>query len=45
LRVAENIDRQKQMILNNYKKRELDIYKGWFIFVVCYTIFMRWLEE
>ena len=28
LRVAENIDRQKQMILNNYKKRELDIYKG-----------------
>ena len=28
LRVAENIDKQKQMILNNYKKRELDIYKG-----------------
>ena len=28
LLVANNIDRQKQMILNNYKKRELDIYKG-----------------
>ncbi|MBR3890792.1 MAG: hypothetical protein IKJ30_01810 [Bacilli bacterium] len=28
LMVANNIDRQKQMILNNYKKRELDIYKG-----------------
>ena len=28
LRVAETIDRQTQMILNNYKKRELDIYKG-----------------
>lgn len=28
LRVANNIDKQKQMILSNYKKRELDIYKG-----------------
>ena len=28
LRVANNIDRQKQMIIENYKKKQLDIYNS-----------------